>query len=93
MDLKNIALATAISLSPLTSSSTKLKDMVEKKQIELAKELIKPKEEAPKTSYVFSSKDLLQLDTLDLPSTAVVSRPVKELLKTPLAMPGTMKHI
>lgn len=93
MDLKNIALATAISLSPLTSSSTKLKDGVEEKKIELAKELSSAKEETPNTPYVFSSKDLLQLDTLQLPPTAVVSRPVKELLKTPLAMPGTMKHI
>lgn len=92
MDIKNIALATAISLSPLASSSTKVHDFVKNKKMELVKELTKPKEE-PNSVYTFSSKDLLSLDSLDFLPTTVISRPVKDLLKTPLAMPGTMKHI
>ena len=92
MDIKNIALATAISLSPLASFSPKIKDHVEEKKMELMKGLTKPKEES-NSVYTFSSKELLSLDSLVFLPTTVVSRPVNELLKTPLAMPGTIKHI
>jgi len=92
MDIKNIVVATAISLSPLASSSTKVHDFVKNKKIELVKELTKPKEE-PNPVYIISSKDLLSLDSLDFLPTTVISRPVKDLLKTPLAMKDTKRNI